>query len=62
MLEEYIRQYEAALAVGDKKAMKRIEEDLSILGMDLATLNILVRERRKEVAYEQRCKIDAGAD
>lgn len=49
MLEEYIRQYEAALAAGDKKTMKRIEKDLSVLGMDLATLSVLVRERRKGV-------------
>ena len=62
MLEEYIRRYEAALATGDKKAMKRIERELLILGMDLVTLNVLIGERRKEVTYEQRRKDDAGAD
>ena len=48
MLEEYIRQYEEAVAAGDRAAMKRIERELGILGMDRATLLVLVNERRKE--------------
>ena len=48
MLEEYIRQYEESVAAGDRAAMKRIERELGILGMDRATLLVLVNERRKE--------------
>ena len=48
MLEEYIRQYEEAVEAGDRAAMKRIERELGILGMDRATLLVLVNERRKE--------------
>ena len=48
MLEEYIRQYEEAVAAGDRAAMKRIERELGILGMDRATLLVLVNERRNE--------------
>ena len=48
MLEDYIRQYDEAEKAGNKAAMKRIERDLGILGMDLATLRVLVKERRKE--------------
>lgn len=48
MLEDYIRQYEEAAASGNKSIMKRIEKDLEKLGMDRATLLVLVKERRKE--------------
>nr|WP_303038329.1 hypothetical protein [Enterocloster clostridioformis] len=48
MLEEYIRQYEEAVTAGNKVVMKRIERELESLGMDQATLLVLVKERRKE--------------
>ena len=48
MLEDYIRQYEEAVSSGNKAAMKRIERELGSLGMDRATLLVLVKERRKE--------------
>ena len=48
MLEYYIRQYEEAEKVGNKAAMKRIERELGMLGMDRATLLVLLKERRKE--------------
>lgn len=48
MLEEYIRQYEDAVAAGDKVTVKRIERELGSLGMDRATLLVLIKERRKE--------------
>ena len=48
MLEEYIRQYEEAVKAGNKAIMKRIERELESLGMDRATLLVLVNERRKE--------------
>lgn len=47
MLEDYIRQYEEALKKGDEKTKRRIEKELASLGMDLMTLRILVRERKK---------------
>ena len=48
MLEEYIRQYEVAVPAGNKAVTKRIERELESLGMDRATLLVLVKERRKE--------------
>ncbi len=48
MLEEYIRKYEEAVTAGNKAVTKRIERELESLGMDRATLLILVKERRKE--------------
>jgi len=48
MLEDYIRQYEGALATKDKATMGRIEKQLKSLGMDRATLLILVGERKKK--------------
>lgn len=48
MLEDYIRQYEEAVAAGNKNVMKRIERELGSLGMDRATLLVLVKERKKE--------------
>ena len=47
MLEEYIRQYEEAVTAGNKAVTKRIERELESLGMDRATLLVLVKERRK---------------
>ena len=46
MLEEYIRQYEEAVAAGNKAAAEQIERELAGLGMDRATLLILVKERQ----------------
>lgn len=46
MLEEYIKQYVTAQKGGDKKEMRRIENDLRRLGMDRATLIVLAREYR----------------
>ncbi len=48
MLEDYIRQYEEAVAAEDKATVKRIERELGSLGMDRATLLVLVKDRRKE--------------
>lgn len=48
MLEEYIRQYEEAVTAGNNAVTKRIERELESLGMDRATLLVLVKERRKE--------------
>lgn len=47
MLEEYLTMYEEALKNKDEKAIKRIERELNILGMDKYTLMILMGERRK---------------
>lgn len=44
MLEEYIKQYVAAKTAGDAKEMRRIEKELSSLGMDQMTLDVLARE------------------
>lgn len=45
---EYIRQYEEAVTAGNRAVAKRIEKELESLGMDRATLWVLVKERRKE--------------
>lgn len=50
MLEDYIRQNEEAVEAGNKVAMKKIERELGILGMDPATLRVLVKERKKEAS------------
>ena len=42
MLQEYIKKYEAAVKHNDKKTMRRIERELSSIGMDVATLKSLV--------------------
>ena len=47
MLEEYLTMYEEALKNKDEKSIKRIERELSMLGMDKYTLMILMGERRK---------------
>jgi hypothetical protein len=47
MLEEYLTMYEEALQNKDEKAIKRIERELGMLGMDKYTLMILMGERRK---------------
>lgn len=47
MLSDYINKYKEAVAKNDKKAMERIEKDLSKLGMDKYTLTILVKELSK---------------
>lgn len=44
VLEEYIKQYVAAKTAGDAKEMRRIEKELSSLGMDQMTLDVLARE------------------
>ena len=47
MLEEYIINYEKAIAEKDWKTVSRIERELASLGMDKMTLSILVEERKK---------------
>ena len=42
MLQDYISQYEKAINSGDDKTVKRIESELSSIGMDVATLKSLV--------------------
>ena len=42
MLQDYISQYEKAIASGDDKTVKRIESELSSIGMDVSTLKSLV--------------------
>ena len=42
MLQDYISQYEKAIASGDDKTAKRIESELSSVGMDVASLKSLV--------------------
>ena len=42
MLHDYISQYEQAITAGDDKTAKRIERELSSIGMDVATLKTLV--------------------
>lgn len=46
MLSDYIDAYEAAIRRGDKKAAEKIEKDLARLGMDKATLMLIVGETR----------------
>ena len=48
MLEEMIMAYEKALEAGKKATMLSIERKLRMLGMDKASLMVIVRERRKE--------------
>lgn len=47
MLSEYIHAYIAARKNGDKKEMERIEKDLEKLGMDRATLLMVVEEEQR---------------
>ena len=42
MLQIYIEQYKEAIARSDTKTANRIERELASLGMDTATLKILV--------------------
>ena len=42
MLQDYLSQYEKAIASGDDKTAKRIESELSSVGMDAASLKSLV--------------------
>ena len=44
MLKEYIDQYIWAKRINDEKAMCRLEKELEKLGMDYATLQMLVEE------------------
>ena len=44
MLRDYIIAYKKAMENKDEKEMKRIEKDLSQLGMDRYTLRMLVKE------------------
>ncbi len=44
MLQDYIDAYEVAIRKGDKKAAEKIEKDLARLGMDKATLMLIVGE------------------
>lgn len=47
MLSEVIDMYIAALDKKDKKEQERLEKKLYRLGMDKATLMIIVRERKE---------------
>lgn len=47
MLSDVIDMYIEALNKGDKKECERLEKKLYRLGMDKATLMIIVRERKK---------------
>ena len=44
MLGEYIEMYKKAMKENNEKEMKRIEKDLTKLGMDRMTLRILAKE------------------
>ena len=44
MLSDYIKAYKEAMEKKDEKEMKRIEKDLSQLGMDRYTLRTLAKE------------------
>lgn len=48
MLNDYITDYIKAKRDNDTKSMKQIEKDLAKLGMDKATLLVLVEELEKE--------------
>ncbi|MCR5322023.1 MAG: hypothetical protein K6E85_01885 [Lachnospiraceae bacterium] len=48
MLHEMIARYAEALMNNDIRLARRIERELSTLGMDKATLLVLVREYMKE--------------
>ena len=52
MLEDYLAQYEIAINSGDKKAMQRIEQELMIVGMDKATLAVLMKGRMNDKKME----------
>lgn len=45
MLGEYIDQYVDAYKKNDRKAMEKIEKDLSKVGMDKYTLMQIVKEK-----------------
>lgn len=47
MLEEYLQEYEKAVAEKDWKEVSRIERELASLGMDKLTLSVLMKERKK---------------
>lgn len=47
MLSEVIDMYINALEKGDKKEQERLEKKLYRLGMDKATLMIIVREKKE---------------
>ena len=47
MLEQYMDEYESAVAARDWKAVSRIEKELASLGMDKITLSVLINERKK---------------
>ena len=47
MLKDYIDQYIWAKQQGDEKEMRRIERDLEKLGMDKATLLMLIQEEEQ---------------
>ena len=46
MLQIYIDQYKDAIAKGDNKTARRIERELASVGMDAATLKILLNETK----------------
>ena len=43
MLTDYIELYKKAVEENDKKTIRRIERELSTLGMDICTLKILAK-------------------
>ena len=45
VLSDYIEMYKKAMNEGNDKEMKRIERDLSQLGMDRMTLRILAKAK-----------------
>lgn len=47
MLEEYLQEYEKAIAGKEWKEVSRIERELASLGMDKLTLSVLIKERKK---------------
>ena len=44
MLQDYLNRYEKALSDGDTEAIRRMERELSSIGMDAATLRALVKD------------------
>lgn len=51
MLQDYIDAYEAAIRDADKKKAEKIEKDLRKLGMDKATLMLIVGENKKKYQF-----------
>lgn len=47
MLKDYIDRYIWAKKQGDQVEMRRIERDLKKLGMDYATLQMLIQEEEQ---------------